>query len=110
MAKAKINLAGRILEADEYSFLQKDRLSYTAFINGTITPSIVGKLPLEIKVNGFIPRQQQRQFVSSLSALVGLKGQPLQLDDFSYTVTLDHFELKGNEDDVFLHYELILHI
>lgn len=109
MANIKIDLTGRILEADSYSFSMKDRLSYVPFINGNIKPAVVGKLPLEIKVTGLIPQSQQLPFISAMTPLVAVAGQTLRLDNFSYSVTLDRFELKSCDDSAFLRYELLMH-
>lgn len=109
MANIKIDLAGRILEADSYSFSMKDRLSYVPFMNGNIKPAIVGKLPLEIKVTGLIPQSQQSQFISAMTPLVAVAGQSLKIDNFTYSVTLDRFELKSCDDSAFLRYELLMH-
>lgn len=109
MAQIKIDLAGRILEADSYSFSMKDRLSYTAFINGNISTNVVGKLPLEIKICGCIPISQLNPFISAFSPLVALEGQALKINNFTYTVTFDRFELTNSGDDAFMRYELLMH-
>lgn len=111
MKKRKISfsLSGLSLYAYDYSIIMHNKINHTAFANGSIKTSVVGKSIRTIKISGLIPCGKVTSFISAFSSFIGMESHTLSLDGHTMTATLDRYEIRPADEPGLLDFTLTLH-